>query len=99
MAEPTMAEILERLERLEHLAALEAGRSAGKPAYHVPGPYEIALTVGAALCSTGKFDTPGAALAQAWASIPEFYIGRDAYLTSIAPVVFPAPQQGNDDAA
>lgn len=60
------------------------------PAYHVPGPYEIAMTFGAALASTGQYATPGAAMAAAWMSVPEFYQARDAYLSEIVPLWFPS---------
>jgi hypothetical protein len=66
--------------------------------YHIPGPYEIALAFGAALASTGKYETPGAAMAAAWTSIPEFYMARDQYLGQVAPVVF-KPQEAAGNAA
>lgn len=62
-------------------------QAAAKPKYHVPGPYEIALALGCALATSGRFETPGAALTAAWMAIPEFYAGRDAYLRDLAPVI------------
>lgn len=70
-------------------AAMRAALAAVAPAYHVPGPYEIALQVGAALAASGNYATPGAAMVAAWAAVPEFYQGRDFYLTEIAPVMYP----------
>lgn len=64
-----------------------------KPAYHIPGPYEIALTVGAALCSTGRYETPGAALAAAWTAVPEYFQGRDFYLGHIVPIMYGSPKE------
>lgn len=66
-----------------------------RPKYHIPGPYEIALAVGAALAASGRYETPGGAMAAAWASIPEFYFGRDMYLKEIAPAAFgQSPPEG-----
>ena len=71
------------------------------PPYHVPGPYEIAMTYGAALVSAGKYDgsNVGAAMHAAWAAVPEFYKARDFYLTQIVPVVFggASPQEPQDE--
>lgn len=69
------------------------------PTYHVPGPYEIALAVGAALATSGRYDTPGAAMAAAWVSVPEFFAGRDLYLRDIVPILFPEAAAGQAKAA
>lgn len=85
------------------LAALIAGATNVKeapaaPAYHVPGPYEIALTVGASLAASGSYATPGAALSAAWMAVPEFYMGRDAYLRELAPMLYAtSPPEGKPD--
>lgn len=50
------------------------------PAYKIPGPYDVAMASGPALMASGKYETPGAAWSAAWMSVPEFYIGRDAYI-------------------
>lgn len=56
--------------------------------YPIPGPYEIALQVGAALAATGRYETPGAALYAAWGAVPEFFSGRNFYLTQIVPALY-----------
>lgn len=58
-----------------------------KPKYHIPGPYEIALAVGAALATSGKYETPGAALEAAWMALPEYWTGRDRYMTEMVPMM------------
>lgn len=50
------------------------------PSYKIPGPYDVAMASGPALMASGKYETPGAAWSAAWMNVPEFYIGRDAYL-------------------
>lgn len=75
---------------------LKAWRDAGqavtdvtdRPAYKIPGPYDIALAMGPAMAATGRFDTPGAAWVAAWGSIPEFYAGRDFFQKELAPILF-----------
>lgn len=62
--------------------------AAAKPRYHIPGPYEIALAIGAALASSGTYATPGAAMTAAWLAVPEFFAGRDTYLRDLAPILF-----------
>jgi hypothetical protein len=64
------------------------GQLAPKPKYHVPGPYEIALAAGCALISANKHETAGAALQAGWAAVPDFFLGRDFYLSELAPAVF-----------
>lgn len=45
-----------------------------------PNPYEIALTLGAALLSSGRYgDDGGAAIASAWTLVIPFYQGKAAY--------------------
>lgn len=61
---------------------------AEKPAYPIPGPYEIALQLGCALAASEKYDTPEAALGAAWAAVPAYFAGRDHYVTTIVPGVF-----------
>jgi len=71
--------------------------------YHVPGPYEIALQVGASLAATGRYETPGAALYAAWGAVPEFFSGRDFYLSEIVPALYgqaapaPTPEEPTED--
>lgn len=60
---------------------------AAKP-YPIPGPYEIALQVGAAAVQSGRFENIGAALHAAWVAVPEFYKGRDLYVSTIAPLIY-----------
>lgn len=77
----------------EHLQAAMAARApAEPPPYHIPGPYEIALAVGAALAGSGRYDTPGAALQAGWAAVPEFFAGRDYYVQVLAPGIYAAGQ-------
>lgn len=73
-------------ERHTKTAAVLNPSKAEKP-YHIPGPYEIALAVGAALVTTGKYDTPGAALDAAWMAVPEYFTGRDRYLAEMVPMM------------
>ena len=50
-----------------------------------PTPYELAMRFGAALLSSNRFgDDFGAAMAQAWACVPEFYAGQVTYQQIIA---------------
>lgn len=73
---------------LEDFAAGVLEVLAAQPAptpYHIPGPYEIALAVGAALASSGLYATPGAAMVAAWSAVPDFFDGRDFYLTELVP--------------
>lgn len=69
--------------------------------YPIPGPYEIALQLGCALASTGRYETPGAAMHAAWTAVPEFFQGRDFYLRQIVPIVYgqAAPPATPDAAA
>lgn len=57
-------------------------------AYKIPGPYEIAMAFGAANVASGKFENPGAAMASAWAAVPEFYQARDQYLNETVPIFY-----------
>jgi hypothetical protein len=67
--------------------AVDEGVAVQQP-YKIPGPYEIALTIGAALAASGKYENPGAAMAAAWASVPEFYQARDQYLNETVPIFY-----------
>lgn len=67
------------------LAPFLAAWDASAP-YKIPGPYEIAMTYGAALAASGKVDSLPAAMIQAWAAVPEFYKARDWYLNEFAPM-------------
>lgn len=90
-------DLCRRDHNTDEIKALISAYEAAKPAaaYHVPGPYEIALAVGASLAASGTYDTPGAALQAAWGAVPEFYFGRDFYLTQLAPMVFgQSPPEG-----
>ena len=69
------------------------------PGYHIPGPYEIALTLGAALAGSGRFESPGAALQAAWFAVPEFYQARDRYLLEMVPVIYGGLSPDEPDAA
>lgn len=69
-------------------ALIKAHIEANPPPYPIPGPYEIALAMGTSLAATGRFDTPGAAWAAAWASVPEFFAGRDYYLQELVPAIY-----------
>lgn len=45
-----------------------------------PTPYELAMRFGAALLASNRFgDDFGAAMAQAWAAVPEYYAGELTY--------------------
>jgi hypothetical protein len=77
----------------------EAAKPPEPPPYHVPGPYEIALAIAAGLAASGAYPNPGAAASAAWAAVPEFYAGRDWYLSELAPVRFGfSPGEGSADA-
>lgn len=74
-----------------------AQKLAGEPApYPIPGPYEIALQVGAAAVQSGRFENIGAALHAAWVAVPEFYNGRDFYVQTLAPMIYGvSPPEGS----
>lgn len=68
--------------------------------YKIPGPYDIAMAFGAAMVASGKCETIGAAMAQAWMAIPEFYQARDIYLRDMVPMIYgTVPDDGEGIAA
>lgn len=67
MARPTPEQIIE---------FINSDIEAPKP----PSPYDIALTMGAALLSSGRFEDVGAAMANGWTCVIPFYQGQATYL-------------------
>lgn len=85
-------------ELREILAPFLAAWDAAAP-YKIPGPYEIAMTYGAALAASGKVDSLPAAMLQAWAAVPEFYKARDWYLSEFAPMRMGLPMSPTEGTA
>lgn len=87
MHRPATAQFSSTAQIREILAPFLVAWDAARP-YPIPGPYEIALQVGAAAVQSGRFENIGAALHAAWVAVPEFYKGRDLYVTTIAPLIY-----------
>lgn len=60
-----------------------------------PFPDELALHYSAALMQSGRYESPEAAIAAAWWTVPHFYIERLNYQNKIAPMFFVPVLNGN----